>query len=50
MSEKEQEQPIKKKRNRIDKSQIIIRIVATILALAMVLPIVASVILYFVGD
>ena len=50
MSEKEQEQPIKKKRNRIDKSQIIIRIVATILALAMVLPIVASVILYLIGD
>ncbi|MBR3162691.1 MAG: hypothetical protein IKF17_01140 [Clostridia bacterium] len=47
MSEKEQNE---KKRKRVDKSQLAIKIVATFLTLAMVLPIIASAILYIVGE
>ena len=54
MSEKELEQEqepkkenrIKKTRKRVDKSQLAIKIVATFLTLAMILPIVASTIFY----
>lgn len=58
MSEKEQDQEqeqetkkekkIKKQRKKIDKSQIAIKIVATFLTIAMIFPIVASLIFYIV--
>lgn len=58
MSEKELEQEqepkkenrIKKTRKRVDKSQLAIKIVATFLTLAMILPIVASTIFYIMGE
>lgn len=58
MSEKELEQEqepkkenkIKKQRKRVDKSQVAIKIVATFLTLAMILPIVASTIFYLIGE
>ena len=58
MSEKELEQEqepkkenkIKKQRTRVDKSQVAIKIVATFLTLAMILPIVASTIFYLIGE
>ena len=49
-NEEEQEINTKKRRKRIDKSGIAIKIVATFLTLAMVLPIVASAVFYIVGD
>lgn len=57
MSEKELEQEqetrkkgkkIKKQRKKIDKSQIAIKIIASFLTIAMILPIVASLIFYIV--
>lgn len=50
MNNKEKKQQEDKKRNKIDKSQIAIKIVATILTLAMVFPIVASAVLYIIGE
>ncbi len=58
MSEKELEQEqetkkekkIKKQRKKVDKSQVAIKIVATFLTLAMILPIVASTIFYLIGE
>ena len=58
MSEKELEQEqepkkenkIKKQRKRVDKSQVAMKIVATFLTLAMILPIVASTIFYLIGE
>lgn len=58
MSEKELEQEqetkkekkIKKQRKKVDKSQVAIKIVATFLTLAMILPIVASTVFYLIGE
>lgn len=58
MSEKELEQEQetkkekknKKQRKKVDKSQVAIKIVATFLTLAMILPIVASTIFYLIGE
>lgn len=50
MSEDESKQKEKKVKRKIDKSQIAIKIVAIILASAMVLPLVATAILYIIGD
>lgn len=50
MNENEPKQKEKKSRKKIDKSQIAVKIVATFLTLAMLFPIVASAILYIVGD
>ena len=50
MNENEPKQKEKKNRKKIDKSQIAVKIVATFLTLAMLFPIVASAILYIVGD
>ena len=49
-NEVEQENQERKRRKKIDKSDIAIKIVATFLTLAMVLPIVASAVFYIVGD
>lgn len=49
-SETKKEKKIKKQRKKIDKSQIAIKIVATFLTVAMVLPIVASAIFYLIGE
>lgn len=48
--ETKKEKKIRKQRKRIDKSQIAIKIVATFLTLAMILPIVASTIFYLMGE
>lgn len=52
MDENEQikETKPKKKRKKIDKSEIAIKIVATFLTLAMILPIVGSAVLYIIGE
>lgn len=47
MEEKEQKT---KKRRKLDKSQIAIKIVALILTLAFIIPMIASTIIYFVGE
>ena len=51
--EKEQEnkdKKIKKQRKKIDKSQLAIKIVATFLTIAMIIPIVASTVFYLMGE
>lgn len=48
--EPKKENKIKKQRKRVDKSQVAIKIVATFLTLAMILPIVASTIFYLIGE
>ena len=54
MSEQEQEtkkeKKNKKQRKKVDKSQVAIKIVATFLTLAMILPIVASTVFYLIGE